>query len=271
MMISKEIVILILLLHTFAYAKTISDQDFDGVPDSIDECPNTPFLNEVNAQGCTTTILTLPNETESDSLTLILGYGFSTNEDLIGREKQNTAKIQINYYHNNWSYSLRSGHYKYNGGNGILDTSFKIKKRIKLTNKLKLGLGIGIKLPTYDFNGNKTDYTLYSSLSYYPTSSLSVFTGFSHTFIQDKKIITPLQDTNNFYIGIGKFFNNHFYINASYTYTKSKFTNEHAAQSVGTTFYYKINKKWFTTLSYSREIDEDLHDSLNFKIGYKIW
>ena len=268
----KNILALGVLLHTLSYAEPIKDQDFDGVPNSIDQCPNTPFLNEVNAQGCTTKILTLPNETEKDSLTLTLGYGFSTNEDLIGRETQETGKIQLGYYHNNWSYSLRTGYYTHNEDSGLLDTTFKIKKRIILTSSLKLGLGLGIKLPTYDFTGNQTDYTLYSSLNYYPTSSLSLFTGLSHTFVKDEKIITPLQDTNNFYIGAGYFFTDDFYANLSYGYSQSKFTTEHAAKSISSTLYYKINKKWFSTLSYSREIDdEDLHDTLSFKMGYKIW
>lgn len=271
MMMTKKLLTLGLLASTLSYAQGINDEDFDGVPDSLDQCPHTPFLNQVNAQGCTTTILTLPNETEYDSMTLTLGYGFSTNEDLVGREKQDITTVQLSYYHNNWSYSLRSGYYSHNTNSGILDTTFKIRKRIKLTKKLKLGLGAGIKLPTYDFAGNKTDYTLYSSLSYYPTRSLSLFTGLSHTFVKDEKIITPLRDTNNFYIGTGYFFTKHFYANVTFGLAESKFTNEHIARNVGTTLYYKINKDWFTTLSYSREIDEEIHDALNFKIGYKFW
>jgi len=270
MMMTKQILALA-LLHVSMHAASINDQDFDGVPDSLDKCPNTPFLNEVNAQGCTTVVLRLPEETESDSLTLTLGYGSSTNEDLVGRERQDTAKLQVSYYHNNWSYSIRTGHYSHSEGNGLLDTSFKIKKRIKLNDDLKLGLGVGVKLPTYDFEGNKADYTLYSSLSYYPTSSLSLFTGASHTFIKDKQIFTPLQDTNSLYFGVGYFFTNDFYANLSYSYSESKFTDEHSARAVGSTLYYKINKKWFATFSYSREFDDDLHDSLNFKIGYKLW
>jgi len=272
MMRIKQITTLVLLLNTCTYAASFNDQDFDGVPDSIDQCPDTPFLNEVNAQGCTTAILRLPEETESNNLILTLGYGFSTNEELIDRKRQKTGKVQLSYYHNDWSYSLRTGYYTNNKDHGLLDTTLKIKKRFKLTSALKLGFGFGVKLPTYDFTGNRTDYTIYSSLSYYPTSSLSLFSGLSHTFVKDEKIITPLQDTNSFYIGTGYFFTDSFYTSLSYSYSQSKFSTEDSAKSVSGTLYYKINKKWFTTLSYSREIvDEDLHDSFNFKIGYKIW
>jgi len=270
-MMTKNILVLALFTYTGGYAASFTDQDFDGVPDSLDKCPNTPFLNEVNAQGCTTTVLLLPEDTESESLTLNVGYGYSTNEDLVGRARQYLTNIQLSYYYNDWSYSLRTGYYHHNEGDGILDTTFKVKKRFKLTPKLKLSLGAGVKLPTYDFVGNKTDYTLYSSLSYYQSSSLSFFAGLSHTFVNDKKVVTPLQDTNSFYVGVGKFFTSNFYANISYNYSESKFIDEDAAQSLGSTLYYKINKKWFTTLSYSREFDHDLHDSLSFKIGYKIW
>jgi len=271
MMMTKTITTFALLAYTLSYAAPINDQDFDGVPDSIDQCPKTPFLNTVNAQGCTEVVLLLPEETEKDSLTLTIGYGYSTNEDLIGRESQRTSKIQLSYYYDDWSYSVRTGYYTHNKGNGFIDTSFKIKKRFKLSKNLKVGLGIGVKLPTYDFIGNKTDYTFYSSLSYYPTSSLSVFTGYRYTFINDEKIITPLQDTHSTYLGVGYFFRHDFYANISYAYSQSKFTNEHSIKILGSTLYYKINTQWFTTLSYSREFDDDLHDALNLKIGYKFW
>lgn len=271
-MMTKYLSILALVLNTYAYAETLNDQDFDGVPDSMDKCPNTPFLNQVNANGCTTTVLRIPEEVESDNLTLTLAHGYSINEDLIGREEQYSTKLQLSYYTNNWTYSVRTGYYDYAGKNGLTDTTLKIKKRIAFSNALRLGLGVGVKLPTYDFTGNKTDVTLYTSLNYYPTTKLSFFTGFNHTLINDEQIITPLQNTNNFYLGTGYFFSNDFYANFSYAYTQSKFTDQHSSHSLGTLIYYKINKKWFTTISYSHEIlDEDLHNAFNIKIGYNIW
>ena len=34
------------------YAGAVKDSDLDGVPDSLDMCPNTPFLETVNTSGC---------------------------------------------------------------------------------------------------------------------------------------------------------------------------------------------------------------------------
>lgn len=132
-------------------------------------------------------------------------------------------------------------------------------------------MGVGIKLPSYDFVGNETDYSLYSSIIYYPKTSLSLFGGITHTFINDKEIITPLQDINTVYLGSGYSFNKDLYANIAYSYVESKFTTNHPAHSVMSMIFYRINDKWFTTLSYSHEIEEELHNSLNVKFGYHIW
>jgi len=263
--------LLCILLTTLSTAQATQDQDMDGVPDTIDECINTPFLDKVDSKGCSTQRLLFPHERDDGSLDIAMGYGFSNNEDDIERDTQYTAKLLVTYYLNNWSFGLRTGYFNADTDKGMLDTTLKIKRKFKLNKSLKIGLGLGVKLPTYDFSGNNTDYTLYSSITYYPKSALSLFAGASHTFIQDDKIITPLQDTTAFYIGSGYFFTKEVYANIAYSRAESKFTTNDPAQSIISTLFYKINKKWFTTLSYSHEIDDELHNSLNIKFGYSIW
>ncbi len=117
----------------------------------------------------------------------------------------------------------------------------------------------------------KRTYTLYGSLVYYPVSALSMFAGASHTFINDEEIINPLQDINTFYTGSGYFFTKNFYANIAYSYAESKFTTYHPAHSIISTLFYRINDKWFMTLSYSHEIENELNNSVNIKFGYSIW
>jgi len=273
MMTTTKILLLSLILATQSHAQSnTKDQDMDGVPDNIDECMQTPFLDVVNAKGCSTNTLALPENKKTDGLDFSVGYGVSNNEDLVSRDTQYTTKVQLSYYHDNWSYSIRTGYFKTDFESGIQDTTLKIKRRFKLQESLKLGLGVGVKLPTYNFVGNNTDYTFYSSLTYYPAESVSIFAGLSHTFVNDDQIVTPLQDTTNFYAGIGYFFTRKFYANITYSNAQSKFTTEHDSKALMSTIYYKINDKWFTTLSYSHEIqDEDLHNSYGIKFGYSIW
>lgn len=291
--IIKNIAILILLGMGFVQASPLADKDFDGVPDSIDECPNTPFLNEVNALGCTTQILILPFETNKESLLLSLSYGYSTNEDLRDREKQRNSKIKINYYHNGLGYSLQTGYYSHQAHSGMLDTIVRVRKRFKLNQSFSLNIGTGLRLPTYDFTGNKIDGLLYTSLHHYVTESLSVFAGYNYTYIGDKEIKTvlpetpdpytteeedlrddlyKLQNVHKGYLGAGYFFTKNFYMNIMYSIQDNKFSSEHRIRSVSSSIYYKINDKWFSTLYYKRDVkDGDLHDNLLFSIGYTIW
>ena len=265
-------VYLALLLTGSLCAEEISDKDFDGVPDSLDACPNTPFLNQVNAQGCTTVELRLPDETDFDSFTMTLASGYENNDDLPDVTKQYKTKFQLNYYHNDWSYSVRSSYRTREENEGLGDTTLKIRKRFRLTSEVRLNLGVGMKLPTYDFPGNRTDYKLYSSLYYYPTHQVSLFAGFNYTFIQDEEIMGELQNRSNLYVGAGYFFTNSFYANIGYAYEKSKYVSEHPEHSLSGTLFYQINENWFSSIYYKQDVwDEDLHDELYFKIGYKFW
>lgn len=272
MMTMIRILVLGFTLITLSAAETLKDEDMDGVPDSVDLCKNTPFLDVVNQQGCSTRTLIFPEDKYNDGLDISFGYGISNNEDTLNREIQHTAKMQLIYYRDQWSYSVRTGYFQTDSQNGMQDTTLKIKRKFRLNESLKLGLGLGVKLPTYDFIGNQTDYTLYSSLTYYPVSSFSLFSGVSHTFINDEEEPDPLQDINTFYIGSGYFFTQSFYANIAYSYAESKFTANLPSRSLMSTLFYKINKKWFTTLSYSHEIEVDaLNNSLSIKFGYSIW
>ena len=296
----KQLFLLGGLLISSGFAESISDQDFDGVPDAIDQCPNTPFLCEVDSTGCTTTILTLPFETEKESLTMTLGYGFSTNNDLKNREVQHNSRVKISYYLNNWAYTLQTGYYTHNLHNGALDTIVRVRKRIKINPEFVLSVGAGLRLPTYDFDGNKMDELLYTSLHYYPTSALSFFAGYNFTRIGDDEVETVLsetpsgdknsdgtsekdgnekkdtyeglQNTHKFYLGSGYFFTENFYMNLIYSDESNKFVSEHRIRAISSSIYYKIDEKWFATLYYKYEVlDEDRHDNLLFTIGYTLW
>ena len=270
MMINKLITLLLIGLTLPLMA--FKDHDFDGVADEEDACPNTPFLAHVSSNGCTVKILTLPSETESDSLQAVLGYGVINNEDLFGRDELKSSTLQINYYKDNWSYSASIGRYEYADNQGTLDSTLKVKKRFTLLPSLKLGVGGGIKLPTYDFQGNKIDYIVYGSLTYYPIKSLSLFTQFKHTFVEDEEVNARLQDSEYITGGLGYFMTRKFYVNAAYTEGRNKFASQHDIKSISSTLYYKFNKKWFALFSYNQEIeDEDAHDTYNLKVGYKVW
>jgi len=276
----KQIFLLGVLLTNYILAEPISDKDFDGVPDAVDLCPNTPFLCEVNSKGCTTSTLLLPFETEKESLNTSLSYGFSHNDDIKNRELQYNSRININYYLKDWAYTFQAGYYTHNLDSGSLDTIVRIKKRIKLNPELILNVGTGLRLPTYNFTGNKTDELIYASIHYYSTSSLSFFIGYNFSIIGDIRTSKEeeeeenekLQNTDKFYFSVGYFFSDTFYMNITYNDESLKFTSEHRVQSINSSAYYRISEKWFTTIYYKHDLyDADNHDNLMFSLGYIFW
>jgi len=43
---------ILLLTGVIIFLNASVDSDLDGVPDTLDKCPNTPFLTLVNTDGC---------------------------------------------------------------------------------------------------------------------------------------------------------------------------------------------------------------------------
>jgi len=248
------------------------DSDMDGVADTLDRCPQTPFFNEVDATGCPINKLILPQDS-TNGLYLTLGYGFSHNEDLKeDEEKKYSSSLEINYYQNSWNYALLLGYFHNDNSDDIEDIIIKAKKTFELQNNFKVSLGVGIKLPTYDFDGNKIDYQIQASFIHYNTTKLSFFGGVGYEFINDKDREDDVQNIASLYFGSGYFWNNNLYSNISYSYKKSKFKSQHDINLLQTTLFYKINDKYFTTISYGQQIfDHDLHNNLSINIGYTFW
>jgi len=270
-MISRSL-LLMLCCSLGGWSATQKDFDMDGVPDGLDVCTHTPFLDEVNEKGCSVNRLMLPDEKENHSVDIIMGYGMSENEESIGRETQHRSTFELNYYSNNWIYTLGTGYFSSNIDTDMQDTILSLKKRFTLTKELKMTTGVGLKLPTNDFQGNKTDYTLSGAINYYPFEKWAFYTGVDYTFVNDEADDASLQNSTIFYVGSGYFISKKLYANLSYGYSSGKFVDKHAIHTVGTTLFYQFNNQWFTTLSYSHEIlDEDLHNDFKMNIGYTFW
>jgi hypothetical protein len=271
MMTKLPILLFAATVLTYA-AEPVEDQDMDGVPDNIDKCLNSPFLTEVDSNGCATQKLIFPKERDNGSLDVILGYGYSNNDDNIGRNEQHVTKLQATYFLNDWIYTLQTGYFTSDTNQGMTDTALKIKRRFKPTKNFKFALGAGVRLPSYRFEGNRADIMLYSSLIYYPASAVSLFAGFSHTFINDKEVSAPLQNINALYLGTGYFFTKEFYINASYSYSDTKFVNYHKIKTLSSTLFYQLDEKWFISCTYSRELEDyESHDAFSIRLGYSVW
>lgn len=259
------------ILTLSIWSGSVNDYDMDGVPNNIDVCNHTPFFDTVNKQGCSTKRLILPDEKESNSLDIIFGYGLLNKDDIDGN-RQYKSKVELDYYHNNWIYGLKSGYINSESKNSMIDTLLNIKKRFQLNQNLKFTTGLIFSLPTYDCKGNRTDYILSEALTYYPNNSVSLFLGGNYDIINDIVDTEPIHNQYSYYLGGGYFFSQKLYSSLSFSHSNNKFIEKGDINRLNSTLFYKIDNDWFSSLSYSHEIlNDDTRYSLSLKVGFTVW
>lgn len=248
------------------------DYDMDGVPDDIDVCNYTPFFDRVNSNGCSINRLILPDDKDSNSIDIILGYNISHNDESPDKEDIYSSSISLSYYNNGWIYGLKAGFLDEDGKDKADDTNINIKKIVQLNKNFRFTTGIFVDIPTNDFDGNKIDYGISEAINYYISDDVSIFTGGKYTIINDEDELENIHNQFNMYMGVGYFISKKVYANLYYENDRSKFYVKHRINSLNTSIFYQFNENWFTSIKYIQEIfDEDLHNNIDFQIGYTFW
>ena len=261
--------LVIILFTTSIYSL---DYDMDGVPDDIDVCNYTPFFDRVGSNGCSVDRLTLPNDKDSNSIDIVLGYNISHNDESPEKEDIYSSSILLNYYSNSWIYGIKVGFLDKEDKNSADDTTINIKKIIQLNQDFRFTIGMFIDIPTNNFDGNRVDYGISEAINYYSSEDMSIFAGGQYTIVNDVNNMENIHNQFNSYIGIGYFVSKKIYINFYYENDRSKFYIKHRINTINSGLFYQFNKDWFASLKYIQEIfDEDLHNNIDFQIGYTFW
>ncbi len=270
---SSRIALFVVLSFLTSGAAFAADHDLDGVPDAIDKCPDTPFMNTVDASGCTVSVLLLPKDSANDTLIVKLGYGYSRDEEQNENEidKKHSVTVRLNYYRDDWLFSARTGGLSYDNLHATSDTTLKIAKRFKPIKDLRLYPGFALKFPTRKRQGNRTDIKFYLSANYSLSSDTTVFGGYTYTINRDVNDTQRLQNPSTFYLGLGHFFSDTFYADFSVDLTQSIYANVPIHHVVTASIFYQVTPRLYLTSEYSHEIDSQIHDSLGFSIGYYLW
>lgn len=269
-------------LHAF------EDSDLDGVEDALDKCPNTPFMDIVDLNGCTTkSLLKTPLQASSlHHFDFIFGVSYSgTDYNQLNRSDTTATSLQADYYYKNISLQASTSYYrsKESNGNtnsGLYDTFIGASYKIQATKNLKFYLGAGILLPTYDtsLNNNNTDYKASLSFSYY-IDKFNIFGSYSYTLINDDDVIITdtnanttyytYQNTNSFDGGVGLYITTKLYASLSYFEGESIYKGYENIKSSSLYGYYTIDKHWFATCSYARGLSDTATDNYaSLRIGY---
>lgn len=264
-----------LMLLVFSGSLFAFDSDMDGVNDAKDKCPNTPFTDLVDIDGCTNKSLA-----QNYHYDIIVGLS-STSSDYTTLNKTDTlaTTIQADYYYKNFSVQAATGLYTERGESysqsGLQDSFLGAAYQVFPTNDLSIRFSIGAILPTYDttLNNNKTDYTAGVNLSY-NLDKLNVFGGYGYTLINDtdysdSTISVSYQNTHSYSGGVGYNITDKLYMSGAYNVSESIYVGVKKVETASLYAYYNIDENWFSTCSYAYGISESASQTyLAVKLGY---
>jgi len=280
----KYIILIFLLLSNIALS--YQDLDIDGVDDSIDRCPNTPFDELVDENGCSTTEKPTTNY---GHLTLKVGTDTFTDKTY---KDDTSLNLYANYRYNSWDISISNSRATTNSGysednlysdNDIylsLGHSFIVPKNsIRLSIGTKIAGDIDNTQTTYISQGrgrgrgrnsvnntqtidNSRDNDYFASLnySYLLNTKQNLFLYYGYTLSGDSESV-DYEDFSSFSIGTGYMFTPNWYSALSYNYTGSIYPDGDASQSIDWFNSYNFTKNIFATAGYSYALEDFSYDN----------
>ncbi len=236
------------------------DSDLDGVDDSVDQCPGTPILELVDSKGCP---ISKKKKKKEWRAYLRIGGGFL--QDRNEERTYTTLSLALSYKGIYTSFNTRYYTSSKLYSNGMGDSSLFFGYSRFITESIYIFPGIRFKIPTGadQYTNGKVDVTP-SVVVDYIWKRYDVFLYISRTFRGD----STLKDTNSASVGGGYDFGK-LYLSASYDLSESAVRD--AYNSYASLFaIYDINRRLYTTLSYSRGLNDRATDnSASIKIGIR--
>ena len=282
----KNIFLLSILAVFTSSLLAYSDADMDGVADEQDRCPNTPFMELVDINGCTKKTLRPKDAPSNHHFDIIVGANYSDSDyNTLNKTDTFSGALQVDYYYKNFSLQASTSYFNTQGSGysekGLYDSFLGASYQFKPLQNLTFRLGAGAVLPTYDssLNNNNTDYTGSASVSY-TVSGVNIFGGYNYTMINDDDVYidtgdvntsrnVQYQDTNSYNAGLGYYVTDQLYMSASYNVMNSVYVGVDDIESASVYAYYGINTHWFTTLSYAYGISDTASKNYAaFRLGY---
>lgn len=277
----------ILLLSNTAIA--YQDYDIDGVEDSLDACPNTPFDVLVDTQGCPNTGEVSTNITDHylGQVTLKVGTDMSTDETY---ESVNSLNLYANYRYHHWDVSLSNArtttNNSYTEDNSDSDNDIYLATGYTFMlpqSAIKLSIGskfvddtqnttttprgrnflnmhpITTQTTTQTIASRDNDYFASMNFDYLLNNKQNVFLYYGYTLSGDSTD-TDYEDYSSFSLGTGYALTNAWYSALSYNYTGSIYPTGNAEQGLSWFNSYSFNKNLFATVAYTYALEDFSYD-----------
>jgi len=259
-------------INLYAY----TDNDMDGVEDSIDKCPNTSLTDLVDINGCSTKSLVSQHRYD-----VIVGINYS-DADVDSTDTLATS-LQVDYYYKQFSVQASTSFYKSESDNysdsGLQDSFLGASYRVNEIDNLSISLSAGVIIPTYDteLDNNNMDYMASVNLSY-SLENFNIFGGYIYTLVNDDNIIIAregidypvvYQNTNAYSAGLGYYLSSNLYMSGSYNVSDSIYKGVEDIETVSVYGYYAIDAKRFVTVSYANGLSDSASNNyLSLRLGF---
>ncbi len=247
----KKVIVCTFLIFSFSYG--FVDEDLDGVEDSVDKCPNTPFDVLVDETGC-------PVEEKPVEFNLRLGGGFTNDNSY----KNRFLSFLLGVSYRDFYFSISTNYFVYDSAvkrTGLGDT-YGFLNYSFLFEDVLLSPGIGVKLPTAE-NGFSTgdDVSITPSIYIdYLFDSFDTFLYYGYMFRGDRE----LENSSTLSIGAGYQINQYLYASLSFD------TNGSDDSYISLFFQYDISQKYYLILNYSHGVsDFSIDNFLSLKLGVR--
>jgi hypothetical protein len=268
-----KIYFLFSLSVTLLYA--YSDLDLDGVDDSIDQCPNTPITDLVDAKGCSTESVIIEQHYD-----IIFGLSFGELHYRLNEKSETyTTTVQFDYYRGDLSLQCVTSYFQNSSTtgdeSGMNDTTIAGYYQWYFNPDLSVQMGLGVILPTgvSAYGSHQVDYTTSVNITY-GIDDYNLFMGYNYTVIGDDNIkdgntTVIYQNSGSYSIGVGYYFDTKLYSSIAYYASQPIYKSLDVAKSVSLYTFYTINEHWFTTFNYTKGLSDSASDNyFEWRIGY---
>ena len=261
---SNRYLLFYLLVNISLQASTsYVDYDLDGVEDTMDLCPNTPFDVLVDEHGC--------DMNKKIPGTLLLQVGANVNMDAY-YDNNTLLNLYLDYSYLNWDISLASANYNTTNLSTVVDAEDDLFVAVGYTirsDKLITKLSIGTKFAFLKEDGKERDNDYYASvnLDYTFNDKQNLFGFYSYTLSGDSERI----DYKNFHtvsVGTGYSITPKWYSSFSYNYASASYDGAEAYRTLSWFNVYMITSSTYLSLNYGYGINEEAYDhTFSFAIG----
>ena len=256
----KIIVSVLLFLSTLlAY----EDQDIDGVDDSKDLCPNTPFDVVVDERGCSYDKKILGKIT--------LQIGSDINFNTLSNTSSN-LNLFVNYNYNHWDFSFSSSNYRTTNLNTISSSENNLYLTMgylfqNTSFNTKVSVGTKFALTDDETAGRDNDYFSSINFDYFINKKQNIFFYYNYTLSGDSPTI-DYDDFHSYSVGTGYALSDKWYSAISYNYSASIYPEDEAYNAISWFNSYAVSKDFFVTCNYAYTLDDLSYDhTISFNIG----